>query len=178
MTEIDLTPSQQVMMETLTEHAKAELVDRDIDATLATMTENPNILFGPSLTGGDDRDGVREFYRDLMEHLPEDFKLNPISRTIGSDQVVGEYILTFTHNIAMDWLLPGIPPTDKKVAIPLVAVFSFEGGKLASERVYWDQASMLIQLGLIEADGLPISGIQGTEKLRQLTGGGSLPPLV
>ncbi|MBK36869.1 MAG: hypothetical protein CME26_15240 [Gemmatimonadetes bacterium] len=170
MADTDLTPAQQAMMDTLAEHAKAELGDRDLDGTLSTMTNNPYILFVSSLTGGDDRAGVREFYRELMDQLPDDLKLNPIARTIGSDRVVGECILTFTHSVSMDWLLPGLPPTGRKVAIPLVVVFTFENGMLASERAYWDQASLLQQLGLLERGGLPIAGIQGAEKLRQLTG--------
>ena len=168
MTPPDLTPSQQAMMRTLADHGKAEIADRDLDATLATMTEPPYIFLAPTLSGGEGREGVRDFYRGLMGQLPHDFKLAPITRTIGSDRVVTEYILTFTHNVAMDWLLPGIAPTGKRVETPMIIIFTCKGDKLESERLYWDQASMLMQLGLLEPGGLPITGTQSVQKLQQL----------
>jgi hypothetical protein len=59
--EQSLTPSQQAMLEVPGEHAKAELTDMDLDATMATMTEAPYIILVALATGGDDRQGVREF---------------------------------------------------------------------------------------------------------------------
>ena len=79
----------------------------------------------------------------------------PISRTIGNEQVVDEMVFKFTHTIAMNWMLPGIPPTGKRVEFPLVAIVHFRQGKLAHEHIYWDQASVLVQLGLLDAGNLP-----------------------
>jgi carboxymethylenebutenolidase len=104
-----------------------------------------------------------------MGQLPQDFQLTPVSRTIGSDRIVREVILTFTHSVAMNWLLPGIAPTGKRVAIPMIIIFTFKGDKVESKRLYWDQASMLMQLGLLEPGGLPITGTQSVQKLQQLT---------
>ena len=69
----------------------------------------------------------------------------------------------------MDWLLPGVPPTGKKVEASMVVAFSFKDGKLASERIYCDQASMLVQIGILDPEDLPIAGLAGVKKLRQLT---------
>jgi carboxymethylenebutenolidase len=101
---------------------------------------------------------------------PQDLKMTNISTTIRGAQMVGEFILSFTHDVAMDWLLPGVPPTGNRVEIPMVVAFSFKDGKLASERIYCDQASMLVQIGILDPGGLPIAGLEGVRKLRQLTG--------
>ena len=115
-----------------------------------------------------ERSGVRAFYRRLMQQLPKDFKLTPITRTIGNDRVATEFILTFTHDVAIDWLLPGLAPTGRRVETPMVIIFTFKDDKLESERLYWDQASMLMQLELLKPDGLPIVGTQNVKKLQEL----------
>jgi carboxymethylenebutenolidase len=88
----------------------------------------------------------------------------PISRTIGNEQVVDEMVFKFAHTIAMDWMLPGIAPTGKRVEVPLVAIVHFREGKLAHEHIYWDQASVLVQLGLLDAGSLPVAGIETARK--------------
>jgi len=103
-----------------------------------------------------------------MQQLPKDFKLTPITRTIGNDRVATEFILTFTHDVAIDWLLPGLAPTGRRVETPMVIIFTFKDDKLESERLYWDQASMLMQLELLKPDGLPIVGTQNVKKLQEL----------
>ena len=168
----DLTPSQRAMVQTREAHGKAEFQDLDLDATLATMTEHPYLFFVPTLAGGEGRTGVREFYRGMMGQLPPDFQVMPVTDTIGSNRIVRELILTFTHSVAMDWLLPGLAPTGKRVEIPLIIIFTFQGEKVASDRMYWDQASMLMQLGVLDPGGLPITGTQSVQKLRQLTKAG------
>ena len=96
--------------------------------------------------------------------MPPDTEMTPISRTVGDGQLVDELVFRFTHSIEMDWMLPGIPPTGKKVAVPLVAVIKFRDGKLAHEHIYWDQASVLVQLGLLDADTLPVAGAESAAK--------------
>jgi carboxymethylenebutenolidase len=90
--------------------------------------------------------------------------MTPISRTIGNDQLVDEMVFKFTHTIRMDWMLPGLAPTGRRVEVPLVAIVKFREGKLAHEHIYWDQASVLVQLGLIEAGTLPVAGIESARK--------------
>jgi len=88
-----------------------------------------------------------------------------VSRTVGSDTIVDELIFKFTHSIDMPWLLPGIPPTGKKVELPVVAIIGFEGGKISSEHNYWDQASVLVQIGILNADNLPVAGVETARKV-------------
>jgi carboxymethylenebutenolidase len=120
----------------------------------------------PVLTGGVGREALREFYsRHFIPKMPPDTEIVPISRTLGSDRLVDEMIFRFTHTIEMDWMLPGIPPTGKRVEVPLVAIVHFREGKLAHEHIYWDQASVLVQLGLLDPGSLPVAGRECAQKV-------------
>ena len=101
----------------------------------------------------------------LVSFVKLDTKLIPISRTVGSDRVVDELLFSFTHNTEIDWMLPGVAPTGKYVEIPLVAIVCFRGNKLYHEHIYWDQASVLVQIGLLKGDSLPVAGIETAKKL-------------
>jgi carboxymethylenebutenolidase len=169
-TDSELTPAQQVLVDILEKHRQAELEKLSVSDTLATMVRAPYLFFVATLTGGDDLEGVRAFYTNMLKQLPHDMTWIPISRTVGTDKIALESILAFTHNISTDWILPGVPPTGAKVRIPLVIIFTFRDGKLASERIYWDQASTLVQLGLLNTGGLPIIGSESATKLLALTG--------
>jgi carboxymethylenebutenolidase len=128
-----------------------------------TIPYNTNI---PVMTGGVGGDGVREFYTKwFIWQNPPDTENTLVSRTIGNDQLVDEVILKFTHTTQMDWILPSIPPTGKRVEVPLVVVVGFRDGKIAYERIYWDQASVLVQVGLLDADTLPVVGIESAQKV-------------
>src|SRR5262250_2033880 len=132
------------------EHTKHEFATRDTEATLATMVDDAYVNHIPVMTGGHGRDALRQFYsRDFIPTMPPDTTLTPISRTVGEDQIVDEMIFSFTHSQEMPWMLPGIPPTHRRVEIALVAIVKFRGGKLAHEHIYWDQASVLRQIGLL-----------------------------
>src|SRR5215510_1127315 len=149
------------------EHTKHEFATRDTDATLATMVEDAYVNHVPVLTGGSGQAALRIFYqRDFIPNMPPDTKLTPISRTVGEDQLVDEMIFSFTHTQEMPWMLPGIAPTNRKVEIPLVAIVKFRDGKLAHEHIYWDQASVLKQIGLLTHLGLPAFGIESAHKVR------------
>jgi carboxymethylenebutenolidase len=153
-------------------HMRYEFVDCDVDATMRTMTANPNLTHVPTLTGGVGFEGVRDYYRNhFIGHWPADTTIIPISRTVGTDQVVDEFIVCFTHDTPMDTMLPGVPPTGKYVELPHVAVVKFEGGKVAHEHIYWDQASLLVQVGLLDQKTLPVTGVEQAKKLR----GGTQP---
>jgi carboxymethylenebutenolidase len=109
---------------------------------------------------------LREFYsKDFIPCMPPDTTLTPISRTVGTDQLVDEMIFSFTHTQEMPWMLPGVAPTHKRVEIPLVAIVGFRDGKLAHERIYWDQASVLKQIGLLSGDALPVYGAETADKV-------------
>jgi carboxymethylenebutenolidase len=147
------------------EHIKHEFSTRNTEETLDTMVEDAYVNHIPVLTGGVGREQLREFYsRHFIPQMPPDTALVPISRTIGTDQLVDEMVFQFTHTIRMDWMLPGVEPTGRRVEVPLIVVVHFRDGKLAHEHIYWDQASVLVQIGLLDPKGLPVSGIETARK--------------
>ena len=103
--------------------------------------------------------------------MPDDTKVEHISRTVGNDQVVDELILKFTHDREIEFMIPGIAPTGKYVELPHVVVMKFKGNKIAHEHIYWDQASLLAQIGLLDANNLPVKGIEQSTKLQELVTG-------
>ena len=150
-------------------HIEKEFADLDLDATMETMVAEPYVYCVPVMTGGFGGQGVRRFYSEhFINQIPKDAKVTPISRTIGKEQVVDEFVLSFTHDTQWDYLLPGIPPTGKKVELPHVVVMKFENGKVAHEHVWWDQASLLVQVGLLDPANLPVAGVEQARELRRL----------
>ncbi len=148
------------------EHTSHEFVTRDTEATLNTMVEDAYVNHVPVLTGGSGKNALREFYsKDFIPSMPPDTTLTPISRTVGDDQLVDEMIFSFTHTQEMPWMLPGVAPTNRRVEIPLVVIVRFRDGKLAHEHIYWDQASVLKQIGLITEPGLPVFGAETAKKV-------------
>lgn len=148
------------------EHTAHEFNTRDTEATLATMTEDAYVNHVPVMTGGYGKEALREFYSNhFIPKMPPDTTLTPVSRTVGSDQLVDEMIFSFTHTEEMPWMLPGIAPTNKRVEIGLVAIVRFRDGKLAHEHIYWDQASVLKQIGLITDATLPVFGAETARRL-------------
>jgi carboxymethylenebutenolidase len=148
------------------QHTADEFITRDTEATLATMVDDAYVNHIPVLTGGCGKEQLRRFYsQDFISKMPPDTTLTPISRTIGEDQLVDEMIFSFTHTIEMPWMLPGVAPTNKHVAVPLVAIVRFRDGKLAHEHIYWDQASVLKQIGLLTDPALPVFGVETARKI-------------
>jgi carboxymethylenebutenolidase len=148
------------------DHVAAEFVDLDLDATMATMTTDPYVNHVPVMTGGVGFEGVRRFYGDhFIGKWPKDVEITPVSRTVGEDQVVDELVLSFTHDIEMDQLLPGVAPTGRPVQLAFCVVVGFENGKVAHEHIYWDQASLLAQVGLLDPEVLPITGAEQAENV-------------
>ena len=148
------------------QHTDHEFVTRDTEATLQTMVEDAYVNHIPVLTGGRGKDALRAFYsRDFIPAMPPDTTLTPVSRTVGENQLVDEMIFSFTHTQEMPWMLPGVPPTNRPVKIPLVAIVKFRDGKLAHEHIYWDQASVLKQIGLLTDPSLPVFGVETAEKV-------------
>jgi carboxymethylenebutenolidase len=148
------------------EHTRLEFEKRDTNATMATMVAQPYVNHIPTMTGGVGYQQLKRFYAyHFIPINPPDFRLTPISRTVGSDTIVDEFIVHFTHTTEIDWLLPGIPPTGRAVEIPTVAIVKFEGDKLAHEHIYWDQATVLVQIGLLDPHGLPVAGAETAHKV-------------
>ena len=159
-----LTPDEMVAL--WEEHIKYEFETRNYLDTLKTMVDSAYVNHIPTLTGGVGKKALAEFYsKRFIPQMPPDTEMTPVSRTIGADRLVDEMILKFTHTIEMDWMLPGISPTGKHVEIPLVAIVHFRGNKLAHEHIYWDQASVLVQLGLLDSAKLPVMGVETANKV-------------
>ncbi len=148
------------------EHTKHEFVTRDPESTLATMVEDAYVNHVPTMTGGYGKNALRVFYsRDFIPSMPPDTTLTPVSRTVGDDQLVDEMIFSFTHTQEIPWMLPGVAPTHRRVEVPLVAIVRFRGNKLAHEHIYWDQASVLRQIGLLPDGDLPAFGAETARKV-------------
>ena len=147
------------------QHIVSEFDAKSVDQAPATMTAEPYVNVVALMIGGRGRDQVRDFYANhFLSQIPPDLETIPVSRTIGQGRVVDELILRFTHSIRVDWLLPGIPPTGRRVELPFVVIVQFEGDKVAHEHLYWDQASVLVQVGLLDHT----LSVRGSETAAQL----------
>lgn len=166
MTDQVLTTEQQALIEVWEHHMAAEFERHDAGEAIATMTQSPTLVHVPVATGATGREALRTFYATkFCPFLPPDAKLQLLTRTVGQNRIVDEFVLRFTHTIRMDWFAPGVEPTGKRVELPHVAVIQFEDGKIASEHIYWDQATVLVQLGLLDAADLPVLGAEQVDRL-------------
>jgi carboxymethylenebutenolidase len=161
-----LAGAQQTLSTKWDDHVKYEFATRNTGDTLETMVADAYVNHVPVMTGGVGHDELRDFYSQrFIPQMPPDTAMTPVSRTIGVDRIVDEMVFEFTHTIKMDWMLPGVEPTGKHVRVALVVIVHFRDGKLAHEHIYWDQASVLAQLGLIDAAKLPVAGVESAEKV-------------
>jgi len=161
-----LTPAQQALLELFQKHVNAELAG-DLETTMDTMTSEPHLTNVAPVTGGVGRKGVRDFYANHLvgKFFPPDVEMIPVSQAIGDDQIVDELVIRFTHTRVIEWMLPGIAPTGRKVEAAFAVIVKVENGKIAHEHIYWDQASVLAQIGLIDPKGLPVGGAEGARKI-------------
>jgi carboxymethylenebutenolidase len=142
--------TQREMEALWAEHIRHEFETKDVEATLATMVEDASVDHVPVHTGGKGKGELRAFYRDVfIGSWPDDLAMTVTNRVFGQDQLVEENHLRFTHKNRMDWFLPGVPATNRLVEADFVIVVQFRDGKLACERIYWDQATVLRQVGLL-----------------------------
>ena len=133
-----------------TEHLDGEFTRKDVEATLETMVDDACVNHVPVNTGGCGKDELRAFYRDVfIPSWPEDVQMRPVNRIVGEGQLVDELHIAFTHSRKMDWFLPGIEPTGERIEVDMVVVVQFRGDKISCERIYWDQATVLRQIGLL-----------------------------
>ena len=157
---------QEILARLWEEHIRHEFATKSTDETIATMVENAYVNHVPVMTGGSGKPELRQFYAaHFIPKMPPDLEMTPVSRTIGNDQLVEELVLKFTHSVEIDWMLPGIAPTGRRVEVALVVVVRFRDGKVAHEHIYWDQASVLVQLGLIDPARLPVAGAESARKV-------------
>ena len=151
------------------QHLASEFDAKSADQALATMTAEPHVNFVPLMIGARGRTELHDFYANhFLNQIPPDLETVGVSRTVGQGRVVDELILRFTHSIRLDWVLPGIAPTGKRVEVPFVAVIKFDGDKIAHEHLYHDQASVLVQLGLLDRT-LPVCGGEIAAQVLNLT---------
>uniref|UniRef100_A0A383W4Q2 SnoaL-like domain-containing protein n=1 Tax=Tetradesmus obliquus TaxID=3088 RepID=A0A383W4Q2_TETOB len=159
-------------------HVATEFTEKSADAAVATMIPEATVNHVPVITGGAGKDALRAFYHDnFISKMPGDVSLVPLERTVGKDAngvetVVDEFIFKFTHSIKMDWMLPGIEPTGKQVSVPFIVVVKFKGDKLSAERIYWDQATVLSQIGVLQPTTQATTGGDQAKKMADF---GSVP---
>jgi carboxymethylenebutenolidase len=161
-----MTESAHDLSAIFDEHVAHEFVAKDVAATMATMAAEPFVNHVPTMMGGVGAAGVADFYdKYFIGHWPADTTIIPVCRTVGADRVVDEMIMSFTHDIQMPTFLPDVAPTGRAVLLPVVVVMGFEADKVAYERIYWDQASLLVQVGLLDKTLLPVTGMAQARKL-------------
>jgi len=161
----NISTEHERMLSVLQQHLYAEFVLKDADLALATLTEDPSVLLIPSGTGGIGREAVRDFYtHHFIPSIPPDLELIPVSQTFSQDRIVDELVVRFTHTLKMDWMLPGLLPTGRRVEFGLVTIHQFENGKVMSEHLYWDQATVLSQLGVLDTP-VAAAGIESASSL-------------
>lgn len=166
-----LTAEQIAITQQFQAHIDAE-IRGDLDTTLATMTSSPHLNNIPTMIGGIGKEAVRDFYAKLIpvgKFFPPDLEMVPVSQTIDQNQLVDEIIFKFTHTTEVGWMLPNIAPTGKRVEIPLVVIVGFKDGKVTHEHIYWDQASVLVQIGLLNPNGLPVNGIETAKRMEDIS---------
>jgi carboxymethylenebutenolidase len=166
----ELTIAQSAMANILNAHVEAE-ISGDLEATMLTMTEHPHVNHIPTMIGGIGYDAVKTFYESMVPSktfFPSDMEMVEISQTIDQNQIVLEMIIKFTHNTEIGWMLPGIKPSSKRIEVPLVVIAGIKEGKVSHEHIYWDQASVLVQIGLLNPFGLPVNGIETAKHMETI----------
>lgn len=161
-----LTDAQKKMVALFEAHVGAELAG-DLATTMETMSAEPHLNHVPTRAGGVGRAAVHAFYRDHLvgRFFPPDVKMVGVSRTVGEERIVEEIYISFTHTTEIDWLLPGVPPTGRFVELVVAVVVGFVDGRISHEHIYWDQASVLVQVGLLDPAGLPVGGAEIARKV-------------
>ena len=152
------------------EHTRCEFELRDAEATMLTMTENPHINHVPTMMGGTGYEAVYQFYKQqFIPTLPTDYDIKTLSCTVDEERLVEEQVFRFVHNGPINFILPNVEPTGKTIIVPLVVIVHIQNAKVASERIYWDQATVLKQLGWLENLAWPITGSEQAQTVLKST---------
>jgi carboxymethylenebutenolidase len=163
----EFNAAEQALIDVWEAHTAAEFELKDADAAIATMTEHPVLIHVPVDTGASGREPLRAFYKDIfIPQIPPDFCLERLTRSVAQNRVIEEFIVRLTHTVRMDWFAPGIAPTGRRLVVPHVGIVTFENGKISSEHIYWDQATVLLQLGILEAK-LPVLDADQAQRLQK-----------
>ncbi|MGH8997346.1 MAG: nuclear transport factor 2 family protein [Acidimicrobiales bacterium] len=154
-------------------HVGAEFDTQDVDATMATMTADPAVTHVPTIAGATGYRPLRDFYSSsFIGCWPHDTAVEQVSRTVGERQVVDELIMTFTHDCVIPAFLPDVSPTGRSVTLPVVVVMGFDDeARVDFERIYWDQASLLVQVGLLDRSVGPVTGSEQVDRIRSRDAG-------
>jgi carboxymethylenebutenolidase len=147
-------------------HLESEFAHKSPEEALATMTNNPRVTIVPTMIGGKGTEELRNFYaKHFLNQLPPDIEVTSVSRTIGATRIVDELVIRFTHTIQMDWVLPGVPPTGKRIEFAMVVVVYTEGDRISAENLYWDSATIMHQAGLLTDSKLPVLGAESARNM-------------
>jgi len=131
------------------EHLDASLVQRDFARSLVHMTAESSVRHIPAMTGAAGRLGLERFYAtEFLPHVPGDLALARISRTVDRFRLVDQTAISFTHDRELPWLLPGVGPTFRRADVLTISVVSFDRGRICSQRVLWDHATLTTQLDI------------------------------
>jgi carboxymethylenebutenolidase len=131
-------------------HLDGEFASKDVEVTLETMTDDAMVNHVPVGTGGKGKTELRSFYRDVfIPGWPAEQEMKLTNRVLGDDQLVDELHASFRHDVPMEWFLPGVPPTARQIEVVFVVIVGFRSGLIASERIYWDHANVLRQIGML-----------------------------
>jgi carboxymethylenebutenolidase len=131
-------------------HLDGEFTNRNEEESLATMVEDASVCHVPTGSGAAGKTILRRYYRDeFIPSIPEDWNITTINRVVTDTCIVEEDKLRFHHTKQMDWFLPSVSPTGKLIEIDIVVFIDFRDGLMSAERIYWDQASVLRQIGML-----------------------------
>lgn len=152
------TVDQEDMVALWEQHTAYEFVVKDADLAVTTMVEDASVMHLPTMSGGFGKNYLRGYYRDVfIPGIPQNTSTETVDRSVGGDFLVEEIIMRMTHDREVPFLLPGLAPTGRTVEVPLVVIVKFRDDLMESERLYWDQAAVLTQVGLLAVKGLPMA---------------------
>jgi carboxymethylenebutenolidase len=147
-------------------HLEAEFAHKSPAEAMATMTSNPRVTIVPTMVGGRGPQELQNFYaKHFLNQLPPDLEVTNVSRTVGATRVIDELVIKFTHTVQMDWVLPGVPPTGKRIEFAMVVVVYTEGDRISAENLYWDSATIMRQAGLLPDAKLPVLGAESARNM-------------
>jgi carboxymethylenebutenolidase len=161
-----LASAEKAMIGLWDTHLAAEFTHQSPEEAMATMTGNPRVTIVPTMIGGKGPEELHNFYaRHFLNQIPPDIEIVPLSRTVGQGRVVDEMVIRFTHTVQMDWVLPGVAPTGKRIEFAMVVIVHSEGDRISAENLYWDNATILLQAGLLTDSKLPVLGAESARNM-------------